>query len=364
MAAGILIVLHGCGDSTPIIIGFSGQLTGKQSDLGVFGRNGAMLAVEMINASGGVNGRPLKLLVKDDLNTVEGALKADKQLVAEGAVAIIGHMTSSQTMGVMPFINENKVVLVSPTTATPLLSNIKDTFFRIMVENTLQSKEIAQYARSALGIKKAVTIAEMDNESFALTFIDGFSEKFKSMNGEIVGHLSYSGSKHADWDVIINDLIRLQPDAVLLTVPAHDAVSIAQRIRKAKLNIRILSAGWAYTDKLLLWGGREVEGMLFVIDYAADNPNPQFIKFREAYKSRFGNHPNFASAFSYESVLALVEALKKTGGSKTGLAEAIAPSNVIDGVISKFNLNEYGDVIRNVFIVTVQDGAFRTVEMR
>lgn len=360
----ILFALFACGDSSPIIVGFSGQLTGKQSDLGVFGRNGVILAVEKINATEGINGRPLKLIAINDLNTPEGALDADKKLLKAGAVAIIGHMTSSQTMAVMPFVNETGIVMVSPTASTPKLSQKADSFFRTMVENPIQSNELADYARSALDINTVLTVAELDNKSYSFSFRDGFTQKFEEMGGEIIKNITYSSSSSSNWDAIIDTLVASKPDAILLTIPAQDMVSIVQRIRTMGLKTRVLSGAWAYTDKLLKWGGTFTEGIIFVIDYAADNPNPGFIKFREAYKNRFGSNPNFASAFSYEATLALAEALKKTDGSAKGLADAMAPSDAIDGVISAFKLDEFGDVERNVFIVTVQEGEFRTVEMR
>lgn len=357
-------LLVACGDSSPIIVGFSGQLTGKASDLGVSGRNGAMLAVEKINSTGGINGRLLKLIAADDLNTPEGAINADKALVAAGAVAIIGHMTSSQTMASMPYVNENGIVMVSPTTTTPQLTGKTDTFFRAMVENLIHSRELADYARSALDVNTIITIAEIDNKSYSLSFTDNFSRTFKKLGGQVLDGLTYSSSQTPNWDPIIDSLINLNPDAVLLICPAQDAVSIVQRIRTSGLQTRILSGAWSYTDKLLQWGGHYVEGMIFVIDYAADNPNPEFIKFRESYKNRFGSNPNFASAFSYEAVLALASGLKKTNGVSKGLSDAMAPSDTINGAIGDFKLNEYGDVERNIFIVTVQEGEFRTVEMR
>lgn len=137
-----------------------------------------------------------------------------------------------------------------------------------------------------------------------------------------------------------------------------------QQIRASKLNTQILSGGWAYTDYLLSWGGRDVEGMYFVIDYTTDNPKSEYIKFRESYKNRFGSNPNFAASFSYEAVLTLTEALKRTNGSTEGLAEALAPSGPYTGLTSDYSLDTYGDVIRDVFILTVLDGEFRTVEMR
>ncbi|WP_157917352.1 type 1 periplasmic-binding domain-containing protein [Pseudodesulfovibrio profundus] len=78
----------------------------------------------------------------------------------------------------------------------------------------------------------------------------------------------------------------------------------------------------------------------------------------------FGTTPNFASAFSYESVLALAEGLRKTNGNSKGLVESLAPSPVIKGVINSFRLNEYGDVERKIFITTIQNGQYRTIEMR
>lgn len=124
------LALSACSsDSSPIIIGLSGQLTGELADLGVPSRNGAELAIEAVNAAGGINGRKLKLIAKDDGNTPERALQVDQELVAAGAVAVIGHMTSSQTMAVMPFFNENRVVLLSPTASTPILTRKQDYFF-------------------------------------------------------------------------------------------------------------------------------------------------------------------------------------------------------------------------------------------
>ena len=360
----MLLTLPGCGDSSPILIGFAGQLTGKSADLGVHGRNGAMLAIEKINESGGINGRPLQLITVDDGNTPEGAIEAGRELVDKGVVAVIGHMTSSQTVAALPFINQHDIVMVSPTTSTPELTGKVDSFFRLIVENGIRGRALADYARSALDVDTVVTIAESDNRSYSFTLVETFGRRFTEFGGALVGSLRYSSSDSTGWDHIVDTVIQLKPQAVMLACPAQDAVSILQRLHAAGLHPQVLSGGWAYTDNLLLWGGGHVEDMVFVIDYAADNPNPNFIKFRELYRNRFGSSPIFPSAFAYESVLALAEGLKKTNGSANGLADAMAPSKTIQGVVGPFKLNEFGDVERNFFVVTVQNGQFRTVEMR
>lgn len=360
----LLLAVSGCGDSSPILVGFSGQLTGKVSDMGVGGRNGALLAVEHINRAGGVHGRPLKLIAQDDGNTAEGALAADKALVDAGVVAIIGHMTSSQSMAALRHANESGIILISPTTSTPLLTGIRDNFTRVMVENTVQSQALATYARTILDIRTVASIMETDNLSYSMTFEENFVSVLEQLGGAFLSSFAYSASGATNWDAIMAELQRLHPDAILLTCPAQDFVTLAQKIRSSGITARLLSGAWAYTDKLLLWGGRDIEGSIFVIDFASDNPSPAFVGFIEAYEKRFGSSPNFASAFAYESVLALAAGLEKTGGSSQGLLAAMTPGDEIQGVTGAFRLNEYGDVDREVFIVTVRDGRFRTVGIR
>jgi branched-chain amino acid transport system substrate-binding protein len=364
MVCALLIALPGCGGDDPIPVGFSGQLTGKISDLGVYGRNGALLAVEHINESGGINGRPLKLIAQDDGNTPEGAVAADTALARAGVVAIIGHMTSSQTLAALPYATEKGIAFVSPTTSTPQLTGIKDNFFRVMVDNQSHGRELATYARNALDAKRVASIVETDNQSYSLTFEHAFADTFVKLGGEFLKSFPYSATRPANWDATVKELARLDPDAILLTCPAQDFVTLAQNIRSAGISARLLSGAWAFTDKLLLWGGDDIEGSIFVIDYAADNPSKEFVAFSDAYERRFGSSPNFASAFAYESVLALAAGLRKTGGSADGLPEAMAPSDTIQGVTGTFAIDQYGDVSRGVFIVTVRDGRFSTVALR
>ncbi|MEW5815083.1 MAG: ABC transporter substrate-binding protein [Spirochaetota bacterium] len=131
----LISALYFCTEKNPIKIGFAGGLTGIHSDLGIAGRNGALLAVEEITSAGGIKGRPVVLITKDDQQDPVAALKVDKELIDEGVVAIIGHMTSVMTMSVIPFINKSEILMISPTTSTNELTNIDDYFFRTLPAN-------------------------------------------------------------------------------------------------------------------------------------------------------------------------------------------------------------------------------------
>ncbi len=109
---GILgLSISGCAGQEVIRVGFSGELTGRNADLGIQGRNGAQLAVETLNANGGVNGQSIELLIRDDLGTHDGAQTADRELIEAKVVAIIGHMTSGQGVAGYPVTEEAGMVI-------------------------------------------------------------------------------------------------------------------------------------------------------------------------------------------------------------------------------------------------------------
>ena len=96
------LLLIACGPQEPIRIGFIGELTGNSADLGEAGRNGAMLAIEQANQSGGINGRPIELLARDTGSTPATAISSAKELLDARVVAVIGTMTSGMTSALLP----------------------------------------------------------------------------------------------------------------------------------------------------------------------------------------------------------------------------------------------------------------------
>ena len=142
-----VLVLAGCQSTPPIKIGLAVELTGRRADLGVAARDGAVLAVENINANGGVAGRQIELLIMDDQGDPQIARQVDQQLVSQGVVAIVGHLTSEQTAAAFEQMNQAGVVLFSPTSSSGDFSNQADYFFRIMPSNDLMARSLARWSR-------------------------------------------------------------------------------------------------------------------------------------------------------------------------------------------------------------------------
>ncbi|MFP5220874.1 MAG: ABC transporter substrate-binding protein [Acidobacteriota bacterium] len=357
VAASILM----CRGGDPIVIGFAGQLTGTSSDLGVQGRNGATLAVEEVNRAGGVAGRQLKLLAMDDGNTPEAALAADERLLAAGAVAIVGHMTSSQTMAVLPMLEARGAVLVSPTTSTPALTAIKDHFFRLIPDNSRWAAALAEFALRDRKIGRVFVLGDSDNASYTTSFNNAFIRNFQSINGFISGTAEFSSRFRPDWNALVETVAASGAQAVVLTASARDVAEFAKARTLAGIELHILCPTWPYTREILVSGGESVEGIVFATSYTEENDSSRFKSFQQRYESRFGWVPSFAAAYSYDAVLLLAKALAETGGGRRGLEEALVSAGTIQGAIGDFSLDQYGDVSRGTFLVTIEQGRFQTL---
>ena len=354
--------LGACSDS-PIKLGFSGTLKGKYSDLGVQGRNGALLAVEDINAAGGIDGRKIEFVVRDDKNTSAGAVEADKELVDEGVAAIIGHMTSSQALAAARAMQD--VVYIAPTTSTPLLQGIKDNFFRVIPTLTDLSRGLAEYAVDELDRKRLAVIWDTSNYAFSSPYKKVFVETFTKKGGTFVAELAIGKQKGSvDWQDVIDKLEQVNPDAVVLVISARDLAGFAQYCKLNNTDWTIMSSMWGYTKELVQTGGKSVEGIIFVVHFAEDAPEEGYVDFKKRFIKRFGWAPNFAAVFGYQAVQVFAKAIQLNGGKIEGLAEVIPGIAFESSLIGPFEIDEFGDVKRNGHIVTVKDGYFVTVSKR
>lgn len=132
----------------PIKIGLIASLTGIYPDLGREIRDGALLAVEIINEKGGVKGRPIELIVKDNKFNIDTATKNIEELLKEGVVAIIGPAPSSSAVNLLPIVNQKKITLIAPTPTSTILAGRDDYLIRMRPTNRDEAKAIADYVKN------------------------------------------------------------------------------------------------------------------------------------------------------------------------------------------------------------------------
>ena len=366
MAASVLssslgLPLSGCANRSPIRIGFAGELTGRQADLGVHGRNGAQLAVETINAAGGVAGRPIELVVRDDRGTPEGAQTADRELMGKGVVAIIGHMTSAQTVAGRSATEPAKMVLFSPAASTPELSGLDDFFFRITPTHLDQANILAQHVYHKRGLARIAVIYDTDNAAYAESYADAFAKSLESMGGQVVARISFASSRDPNLASLVTELRIANPAGLLIIASPLDTALLAQHTRLSGWNVPLFSSAWAQTEGLIQNGGQAVEGIEIMIAFDVNSQSAAYQKFKTRYQASFGHAPTFAAGEAYEVVLVLAAALGKTGGRAEGLPQALLKTHDFEGLIGKISLDAYGDVARTLFLVSIRNGEFVTL---
>ncbi len=358
----VIAVLLGCAESDPIKVGFSGQLTGIYSDLGVQGRNGAQLAVDKLNENGGVDGRMLELIVKNDKNSVKGAIEADKQLIQSGVVAIIGHMTSSQTLGVEGFIRNHEVPLISPTASSPLLQGKQDYIFRLNPSSDRSAAVMGEYAYTHLNEKRAAVLYDIKNQEYSLPYAQIFIETFQELGGTVPLQISFSSEEEVDWPEIINRIGAQNVSAVTIVASAADTAAFAQKMHERGKDWQMYGSGWAYTQNLIQYGGRAVEGLIFTDSFNSNSTRAEFQDFKQAYIERFGREPMFAATQGFESVLFLKKGLEERAAYNGNLRKALQNIRSLEGLMGTLHFNMYGDVTRPYFMSKVIDGNFKVIE--
>jgi len=352
--------LTSCGTSKPIRVGFSAGLTGPNASLGVDGRDGALLALGEVNAGGGINNRPLELVIRDDFNSDAGAVAADQDLIENEKVSvIIGHMTSGAMMAAWERYADSGVIFISPTASTPQLEGKRDNFFRLIVVNSFMAKRLAAYDLQT-GAKKAAVFFDQDNAAFTDTYRAAFSEAFAKGGGAIVLTYQFSSETKPDFKPTLRQAQAAQADSLFVAASAYDAALIAQQANIIGYHPQLLVTNWALTDDFIENGGEAVDGALAVVSHDENNLSPNYQNFQAKFMERFDRKPTFAAGYDYEAVLVLAQALRQTKGEAAGLADALTQIQNFSGVHGEISFDEFGDVSRMLYLMTVREGRFLT----
>ncbi len=345
----------------PIKVGFVGPLSGRFSDLGVGGRNSCLMAVEQVNSKGGINGREVILITKDDKSDPETAKKADKELIDAGVAAIIGHMTSSMSMAALPVINAHEVLMISPTTSTNRVSGIDDCFLMITPPNKVETDHLARHAYHEMGLRKTAVIYDLSNRSYTEDFYENFRTAFEQKGGDILTADTFTSGPDVSFADLVRQVRRHEPDGLLVVAGAIDTAMICQQVRKAGSQIPFLSCGWAMTEDVIHYGGKAVEGIVFSQLLNKESRHERYREFVRQYHDRFGVKPGFPAVRSYEAARLLFDALSANGGNPDTLKSTILEEPHLYGLQGDFSMDRYGDPQRQRYVITVQEGRFKTL---
>lgn len=353
-------LLSGCAAPPPVRLGFLAALTGRHASLGLAARNGATLAVEECNARGGVQGRPVMLVSRDDRQDAAAAVRAVRELVREGVGVVVGPMTSSVAQAILPVSEPAGILLVSPTVSTNELSGRDDRFLRVYPPSRQVARRLAEDARLRLGLTSIGALFDAENAAHCEGWLGHFQARFRELGGTSLRTLSFRSSQSPDYAELAKRLLARKVEGVFLLAGAMDTAMLCQHLRLRGYRGPILVSEWSTTDELLLNGGRAVEGLSFFQTFDRLNQTRIFREFRSSYRQRFSLEPTFASVHAYEATKLVLEGL--SAGSPDALKRTLLARAHFQGLQGEITLDRFGDPSRPLFRMTVRDGAFRRVD--
>lgn len=383
LALAAAVVVGGCGSSTttaggteaapgdstsdtgasaggPFEVGLAASFTGQYANYGASLKAGADIAIEELNAAGGVNGGEASYEIGDELgDPKEAVLVAQKLIDNKNVLFVNGHMFSGATLAAGPKYEEAGLPMISPSATNPDITELGEYIWRVCMTDAVQGEGLAEYAIDVLGLKK-IAIFHSDND-YGKGLADAFEAAATAAGGEIVAREQYTDGD-TDFKAQLTKIKDAAPELLFLSGYYPEGSKIAAQVKELGMTVQMLGSDGYASDELIKLGGASVEGMLIstFFDYSKDDPKVQ--KFVETYKANNnGANPDWFAANGYDVIMLAAEAAKQAGvNDRTKLNEALTAGVEYEGLTGKIAFDENGDVQKSLSIVVVQDGQLVT----
>jgi branched-chain amino acid transport system substrate-binding protein len=331
---------------TTIKIGHVAPLTGGIAHLGKDNENGARLAVDEINAAGGVKAGDktfkLELLAEDDkADPKEGTLAAQK-IVDGGAVAVVGHLNSGTSIPASKIYSDASVAQISPSATNPKLTEQGfKTTFRVVANDNQQGGVLANFAA---GEMKAKTIAIVDDRTAYGQGLADVVEKVAKEKGVKVVAREFTNDKATDFNAILTKIRAAKPDVVMYGGMDATAGPMAKQMKQLGIKAPMLAGDGVCSPEFIKLAGDAANILTCSMAGEAVEKLPKGADFVAKYKAKFNQDVQIYSPYSYDAVYVIAEAIKAAGSAERAAITAAIPKTNYGGVTGQITFDEKGDI--------------------
>ncbi len=362
LACLVVGILTGAAMAQEIVVGLNVELTGSIPVVGQSSRNGAQLAVDQVNAAGGleVGGRryTVRLVVEDNEDDAASAVAATTKLITQNqVVAVIGPNASRNAIPAAQIAENWRTPLISPWSTNPTTTAGKRYVFRAAFIDDFQGEVVAAFARNNLGAQTAAVLFDIASE-YNKGIAEIFRSSFEALGGRVVAWETYTTGDR-DFSSQLTNIRAANPDVLFLPNYYSEVPLQVQQARRLGIGARILGSDSWGSAELLTLGGADMEGLFFTTHYAPDIATPVAREFISAYEARYGNTPDDVAALTYDSMQLLFQALQKAGRvDREAVRNALASITDFEGVTGSMRFEGTGDPVKSAVIIQIRDGKF------
>jgi branched-chain amino acid transport system substrate-binding protein len=358
-------LLTGCGGSATnaneIKIGINYELSGKVATYGQSSVQGIELAIEQINAAGGINGKkivPVKYDNKSD--PAEATTLASKLMTQDKVLAILGPATSGSFKATIPVALKNKIPVASGSATaddvTVDASGVKEYAFRICFNDSYQGTAMANYALNNLSKKKAVVIMDSSSD-YGKGLAANFVKTFETGGGTIVAQEAYVAGD-TDFNAILTKIKGQDFDVIFIPGYYNEAGLIIKQARAQGIDVPVLGAdGFDSPTLLELAGADALNDVYFSNHYSSLDKDPSVQKFIADFKAKYNKEPDAFNALGYDLAKFVADGIarsEKLDGES--VKNALAATKDFAGVTGSFSVDENHNPVKAIVVIGLKDG--------
>jgi len=362
--ASLLSACQTQGSGDKVRIGVFMSTTGTTANFGISSVNGIKMAADEINAAGGINGKPVELLVQDDRSDASEAATIVTKFVTQDQVhAVIGEVASSRSIAAAPIAQNAKIPMLTPSSTNPEVTKKGDFIFRSCFIDPYQGAAIAQFAAKTLGAKTAAIMVDRKND-YSTGLEKVITETFARMGGKIVATQSYQEGDQ-DFNAQLTSLKGSNPEVIFVPGYYNDVGLIAKQARDKGITVPLIGGdGWD-SEQLYKIGGTALNGSYFTNHYSPFDTDPRVVKFVNDYKSRYNSTPDALAATAYDAANIMFDAIKRSKSlAGPDIRDALAATNAFPGVTGTVTFNQQRDAVKPIVMIEIKDGGTYAVRER
>ena len=355
LGMGLVMGLAGAAAADDTIkIGFNAPLTGFAASDGKSSTEGAKLAVNQINAAGGVLGKKLELVIYDDQAKPAQSIPIANKLIGQDKVVVgISGSYSGATRSAAGVFQEAKIPYISAYAIHPDITRAGDYVFRTSFLGQVQGRAGAKLIGEMMG-KKRVVLITLQND-FGKSLAAGFKEAAAKYGIKIAGEYSYS-IKNRQFGSIVAKVKADKPDAIYASGYYFTAGPLVSQLRAAGVKVPIIGQEGYDSQKFIEIAGPAAEGIIITTSLDRDSKVPETAEFIEAFEKQAGFKADMVAASGHTAVKVAADAIKRAGSTDPAKVLAALKKTDLKASTGQIKFNDLGEIIKDVQIQVVKDG--------
>ena len=345
--------------SETIKLGNSAPLTGPLSIYGQTTNNGIKLAIEEVNANGGILGKKVDWVEYDDKGEITDAVTNYNKLMEDKVDAIFGGVPSKPALAIAESSVNDGVLYITPTATQANITEGKPNVFRTCFTDPFQGEVLANFSKEKLNAKK-VAILRNQSSDFSMGVADVFEKKAKELGMEVVADESY-GDSDTDFKAQLTNVRGQNPDVLFIPDYYEKVALIAPQVKEAGIDATLVGAdGWDTVLSVMDESSfSSLDNSYFSNQFTLEDPSEEVQTFLKNYKEKFGENPSTFAAEGYDTVYLYKQAVEAAGTTEWAKVIDALKKVEFKGVTGSFTYDENNNPIKTAKMIRIKNGEYK-----